>query len=375
MEASKELVKKPEEETILMPLKASMFFHVAKFELAQRVAKVFASSTMVPTHFQNNIGNCLIALNLAERMDVDPFMLMQNMYIIHGKPAIEAKLAIAALNSSGKFSPLEYHMENENTESWSCVAYAHRKDSKEKLLGPKVSLAMAKAEGWTSKQGSKWKTLPELMLKYRSAMFFIRTYAPEVMLGMQSREEVWDTVDLEAHEYSFKPDMKSKVEKIIAEPEPEIVEEPQVEEDDEVNLFWHLKEIGFKRNLPAFLQKYPDWPGNVQARFNEKYKRIMNKEFGSIPDPEQDIEPETPSEREPWNSDQHQEIAAIVETKFGGFPRLFEWCLATGRAFETGVPGGLVTRLYEDAADQILADVDGAKAEMLDWFQSQGIKD
>ena len=172
---------------------ASLFFDVAKFELAQRVAKIFAGSTMVPEQFKNNIGNCVIAINLADRMNADPFMLMQNMYIIKGKPSIEAKLAIALVNNSGKFTALQYKY---NTDKTSCYAYAKRIDTGEECKGVTVSMKMAKDEGWYGKTGSKWKTMPELMLMYRAAMFFARAYCPEALFGMQSKEELYDIVDM-----------------------------------------------------------------------------------------------------------------------------------------------------------------------------------
>ncbi len=169
--------------------KGAMFFDVAKFEFAQRVAVVFSKSTMVPEHFRNNIGNCIIALNYAERTGVDPFMCMQKMYIIHGKPAVETQFAVAMLNASGKFTELEFDMDKAKTK---CVAFATKTKTGKEIRGPEVSLTMAKAEGWMSKKGSKWQTLPEMMLMYRSAIFFIRQYAPEVLLGMLSKEEVVD---------------------------------------------------------------------------------------------------------------------------------------------------------------------------------------
>lgn len=174
---------------------ASLFFDVAKFTHCQRVARVFAESTMVPDQFQKNIGNCMIALNLADRMQCDPFMLMQNMYIVHGKPGIESKLAIALINQSGKFTPLQFKLEG-NGDGRKCTAHAVHKETKEEL-SQTVSIQMAKAEGWTLKLGSKWKTMPDLMLQYRSAMFFARTFCPEVLLGMQTREELHDFIDLE----------------------------------------------------------------------------------------------------------------------------------------------------------------------------------
>jgi hypothetical protein len=56
---------------------------------------------------------------------------------------------------------------------------------------------MAKAEGWLTKTGSKWITMPELMLKYRAAAFFGRLYAPEVLMGMQTSEEVIDITPMQ----------------------------------------------------------------------------------------------------------------------------------------------------------------------------------
>jgi len=164
----------------------SLFFDVAMFSHIQRVAQVFAASTMVPAHFQGNIPNCVIALNLADRMGVDPFMLFQNMYIVHGNPGIEAKLAIALANGCGRFEPLQFKHENKEQDGWKCIAYAKDIKSGKVLESAAVSIEMAKAEGWYNKAGSKWKTMPELMLEYRSAMFFARVYCPEVLLGLKT---------------------------------------------------------------------------------------------------------------------------------------------------------------------------------------------
>ena len=72
------------------------------------------------------------------------------------------------------------------------MAYATEKATGEILEGPTITLAMANAEGWASKTGSKWKTMPDLMLRYRAAAFFGRLYAPEIMMGMHSVEEIGD---------------------------------------------------------------------------------------------------------------------------------------------------------------------------------------
>jgi hypothetical protein len=163
-----------------------------RFELEQRTAKMYSASKLVPKQYQGNIADCTIALKMAERMGADPFMVMQNLYVVHGNPAFSAKFLIACVNACGRFTPLRYRMTGTKGEdSWGCIAWA-KDESGEILESAEVTIAMAKAEGWFQKQGSKWQTMPEMMLQYRSAAFFTRAYAPDVSMGMMTREEVDD---------------------------------------------------------------------------------------------------------------------------------------------------------------------------------------
>jgi hypothetical protein len=163
----------------------------AAFELVQRQAKMLASSSLVPKEFQNNLPNCAIGLNIAKRLGADPFMVLQNVDIIHGRPSFRATFLIAMVNASGRFSPLQFKMSGSGQDR-SCVAWARDIKTDDVIEGPEISMAMAKAEGWSTKSGSKWLTMPELMLRYRAAAFFARLYAPDITLGMQTSEELAD---------------------------------------------------------------------------------------------------------------------------------------------------------------------------------------
>jgi len=168
------------------------------FELIQRTAKLFASSNIVPTSFQGNIANCVIAVDMALRMGANPLMVCQHLYVIHGRPAWSAQFMIATFNQNGKYSALRYYFEGKpGTDEWGCRAWTVEKDTKEKLEGPLITIGLAKKEGWYNKNGSKWQSMPELMLRYRAAAWLIRTYAPEIAMGLQSVEEVIDTFDME----------------------------------------------------------------------------------------------------------------------------------------------------------------------------------
>jgi hypothetical protein len=165
----------------------------AAFEMLQRQAKMFSSSSLVPKDFQGNVANCAIGINIAKRLGADPFMVLQNIDIIHGRPSFRATFLIAMVNAAGRFEPLQFRMEgDEGKPSRSCVAFTKSKPDGTPLEGPKITLEMAKAEGWSTKNGSKWLTMPELMLRYRAAAFFARLYAPDITLGMMTAEEAVD---------------------------------------------------------------------------------------------------------------------------------------------------------------------------------------
>jgi hypothetical protein len=157
------------------------------WELANRIGKAFAASTLVPEAYRGNVANCIVALEMANRMGASPLMVMQNLYIVHGNPGWSAKFLVACFNQCGRFSALRYEWTADRS---ACRAWAIEKATGERIDGPQVSVEMARAEGWSTKSGSKWKTMPELMLMYRAAAFLIRTYAPEISMGLQTDDEI-----------------------------------------------------------------------------------------------------------------------------------------------------------------------------------------
>ena len=229
----------------------SAFSSENAFVSVQRMAKALASSTLVPDAYRGeaNLGNCIIALELSQRIGASVMAVMQSMVPIHGKPTWSASFLIATVNSCGRFSPMRFRwVGKEGTDEWGCRAFAVERDSNLELVGALVTIAMAKVEGWYGKSGSKWKTMPEQMLQYRAGAFWCRTYAPEIALGMHTSEEVQDTpvaqqvvqsvsttvsssiVDVTPTPAEPKPRKKKEVEAIaIVEPTPEAVPAPEPE--------------------------------------------------------------------------------------------------------------------------------------------------
>ncbi len=219
------------DELIILEKKQNAEFSLTKagqfqkqFETIQRMANAYVSSTIVPDTYRGNIGNCIIAIDMALRMNVNTLMIMQNLYIVHGNPAFSSKFLIATINTSGKFSPLRYEfVGNEGTNEYGCRCFAYEindKDRKEPLYGDLITMSMAVSEGWTKKQGSKWKTMPNQMLRYRAAAFWQRVYCPEIGIGFLTKEECEDIEDVDYVEIK----QRKNEENIINQSEPEIKE-------------------------------------------------------------------------------------------------------------------------------------------------------
>ena len=188
MSETQDLAIVPPRETPL-----SVFGSIRGFEAAQRMAKALASSDLVPEIYrgEKGVANCLIAMEVASRTGASVLAVTQNLNVIHGRPSWSSAWIIGAVNTSGRFaSELRFDRSGTGDER-GCVAWAVGKDG-QRVYGPPITIGMAKKEGWYQKNGSKWQSLPDLMLMYRAASFFGRLYASDLLLGLQAAEEAED---------------------------------------------------------------------------------------------------------------------------------------------------------------------------------------
>ena len=206
------------------------FFDPTQVETMQRVCKMFASSELVPDMYKASdknpiekaISNCMIAIEISQRIGASPLMVMQNMVPIYGKPSWSSKFLVATVNTCGRFNPLQYRFtvkgmlgmveytdyvwdnatrskkpvvkqfDGKQIMDIECVAYTSAKGSDQVLESSPVSIRLAIQEGWYTKNGSKWQTMTKQMLMYRAASFWTSAYAPELSMGMRTVEEQQD---------------------------------------------------------------------------------------------------------------------------------------------------------------------------------------
>ncbi len=166
-------------------------FGSSKFGMMMTLANRLAGSKLVPQQFRGAPEDIYLALDMAERLDMNPLMVMQSLYIVQGKPAWSSQFVIACINASRRYTPLRFRIKRDKDDHIiSCQCVANDRATGEELTGAKITAEMVRSEGWDTKAGSKWKTMPEQMFRYRSASFFARVHCPEVTLGIYSADEV-----------------------------------------------------------------------------------------------------------------------------------------------------------------------------------------
>lgn len=177
----------------------STFASLDNFKEIYDIGKMFASSTLVPQAYQGKSMDCTIAVDMANRMGVSPMFVMQNLYVVKGKPSWSGQACMSMVKASPNFRDVKHVYTGEKgTDTWGCYLKATRVSDGEEVIGPEVTIAMAKSEKWYSKidkygnETSKWQTMPELMLAYRASAFFARVHIPNALMGCAVEGEVED---------------------------------------------------------------------------------------------------------------------------------------------------------------------------------------
>lgn len=164
---------------------ASLYLDTAVFNQIQRVAVMLSKAGLAPQHLrgEEKISDCILVVAQAMRWRSDPFAVAQHTFVTQGKLGYEGKLIAAMVNSSGKLQ------ENLNY-SYSGDGEARRVVVSGRLRG---SDTLREIDGTVAqwKTGNKfWKENPDQMLAYRGAREWARRHMPEVLLGVNSDDEL-----------------------------------------------------------------------------------------------------------------------------------------------------------------------------------------
>ena len=183
-----EVMVQQERQEIMSP-----FADSESFQKLFNIGKMWASSDLVPSAYRGKPMDCTIAVDMANRMGISPMMVMQNLYVVKGNPQWSGQACMSLIKADSQFKNVHHVYTGEKyADSWGCYVSAIKRSTGEEVRGPEVTIKMVKDEGWYDKPGSKWKTMPELMLVYRAAAFFARIHIPNTLMGCAVEGEIED---------------------------------------------------------------------------------------------------------------------------------------------------------------------------------------
>ena len=187
----------------------SPFSNGDAFKLACAMAERIADSSLLPEDYRGKPENVLIAMDYASRLpNISPIMLIQNMDVVKGRPALRGTFLAGLINHSPLFSRLKYEFRGTDnpggkpSPDYGCRAYAVERETGEIIYGTWIDWRMVEAEGWSANK--KWTSMRDQMFEYRAAAFWSRANASDITLGMYETEELRDAAIIDG-EFSRVP--------------------------------------------------------------------------------------------------------------------------------------------------------------------------
>ena len=174
------------------PNAVTMWNDAKLYNQSLAMAQTLSKSEIIPQSYKGKPADCLIAIDIANRLGLSPAIVMQNSQIVRGNFTWRGSACKAMIDGCGRYQKTRYvYVGEEGKDSYGCYLEAIDNDG-DIIKGVPVTIAMAKKEGWYNKDGSKWQTMSDLMLKYRAAAFFMRTECASIAMGFLTKEEVED---------------------------------------------------------------------------------------------------------------------------------------------------------------------------------------
>lgn len=148
---------------------------------AHKLATVLANTQMVPQIYRGKPDDAAAAILYGAEVGLKPQQALQQVFVVHGQPAIYARTMVALLKAKGyRFETIE-----STDEAVTVRATSPRGEVEEATW----TIDRAKKAGYTSNK--KYSTDPQAMLYSKAASEVSRKIAPDVLLGIRySAEEL-----------------------------------------------------------------------------------------------------------------------------------------------------------------------------------------
>lgn len=146
---------------------------------AHKLATVLCNTAMVPATFRGKPDDGAAAILYGAEVGLKPQQALQQVFVVHGQPAIYSRTMAALLKAKGyKFSTVE-----STDESVTVEGVSPRGEHESSTW----TIQRAKTAGYTSNK--KYQTDPQAMLYAKAVSEVARKLAPDVLLGIKYTAE------------------------------------------------------------------------------------------------------------------------------------------------------------------------------------------
>lgn len=276
---------------------------VEAMEAAMTLAKAMCGSELVPTTYRGKPANGAAAILYGAELGLNPIQSLQQIFVVHGTPAIYARTMVALVKKHG------YRVVTESSSDESVTVIGQAPDGTTETST--WTLARATKAGYvptinektgkfeTNANGKligneKYLKDPQAMLYAKAATEVCRKLAPDVLLGISySREEL----ELEAPPIRVRSERVASARSVLdddptddvtdhesvaegqasTEPEPEA---PQAITENQLKKLWAMfGDAGLTQKDEALA-----WLSNLLGREVESTKTLTPAEFQSVVD-------------------------------------------------------------------------------------------
>lgn len=174
-------------------------FQPSNMAEAMEVAKLMAAGNFIPPHLRGKPGDCLAVVMQSARWAMDPFAVGNKTYFVNDRMAYESQLVNAVVNSSNALDGrLSVSWEGEGNDLVCVVSGKLKGDA-----DPKVRRVPIKTI--TTRNSPLWKQDPEQQLAYYATRAWARLFAPEVLMGVYTPDELAEVRPVNGGEVTAQP--------------------------------------------------------------------------------------------------------------------------------------------------------------------------
>lgn len=238
---------------------------------AHKLSSVLCNTAMVPKAFRGKPDDGAAAILYGAEIGLQAQQALQQVFVIHGQPAIYARTMVALLKAKG----FRFETTDASDQAVTVTGTSPRGETETSTW----TIERAKKAGYTS--NPKYQSDPQAMLYAKAASEVSRRLAPDVLLGIRYTAE-----DLELEPVKMqatRKDVRSQAESApVPELTPRKAPQPDTDDDGLQTVFDEINKITNPDDLTEFITEVKNGAEGITNDQMQKIKDAANARWNQL---------------------------------------------------------------------------------------------